>query len=122
MTAVTDRRLPVRAGDPDWALRVRPAVREHEITQSRRFLSWCDELTGVRFACPRCGRVKAVVRRWRPATCDPIYWLLCLSATDRRSNIMSQEVFRELLAEALSPEEVSRVLGDRNLPPRGSAV
>ncbi len=121
MATVTDRRPPERAGDLGWALRIRPAVREHEITQSRRFLSWCGELTGVRFACPRCGRMKAVLRRWRPGKCQPIYWLLCLSAIDRRSNIMSEEVFRQVLAEALSPEEVSRVLGDRIQPPGRAA-
>ena len=97
-------------------VRVRPAVHEEAVTQSRRFLSWCDELVGVRFVCPRCRRMKAVLRRWRPLGCQPLYWLLCLSVGDRRCNIMSAEVVRQLLTEGLSAELASEVLGGASHP------
>jgi hypothetical protein len=109
--------MAIRTGKVRWRLRVRPGVHEGDITQSRGIWSWCDELAGVRFDCPRCGRKKAVLRRWRPIGCRTIYWLLCLSVVDRRSNIMSEEVFRELLTEALGPVEASQALRTRTSPP-----
>ena len=94
-----------------WTVRIRPAVREGDITGSHRFLSWCDELDGVRLPCPRCGRRTAVLRRWRPVDCRPVHWLLCLSVLDRRANRMSDEVVQELLTGALGPSRAQRVLG-----------
>ena len=91
-------------------------ARESSIARSRAVLSWCDELTGVRFVCPRCARATAVMRRLRPVDCHPIYWLLCLSTVDRGCTVMSTEVMRELLGEALEPDAVSRFLGERPFP------
>lgn len=110
-------RPAVRTGDVRWMVRVRPAVHEEAIPQGRRFVSWCDELAGVRFRCPRCGRMKAVLRRWRPLGCQTIYWLLCLSVGDRRSNVMSEEVFRQLLTQALGPEGACEALEVGSRPP-----
>ncbi len=89
--------------DVRWRLRVRPVARDAAVTGNRGLLSWCDELDGVRFRCPRCRREKAVVRRWRPAGCRTVYWLLCLSVMDRRASCVSEEVLRELLIEAVGP-------------------
>jgi len=58
------------------------------------------------------------MRRLRPTGCHPVYWLLCLSVIDRGGSTMSVEVARELLAEALEPDEVGRVLGDQVQPGR----
>ncbi len=106
-------RSTVRTGDTRWRLRVRPGVHEEVITRSRGFWSWCDELAGVRVVCPRCGRRKAVVRRWRPVGCRTVYWLLCLSALDRRCNFLSEEVLRELLAATVGDQEAGALLGGR---------
>jgi hypothetical protein len=108
-----DRPEAVQTGEVRWRLQIRRAVRESEITQSQRFMSWCDELSGVKFTCPRCGRMKAVLRRWKPTGCRPIYWLLCPSFFDRRINIMSEEVFREWLAQSLGPDNARLALGTR---------
>lgn len=121
MVAARDRPAAVQTGQLRWMLQIRPAVRESEMTQSRRFMSWCDELSGARFACPRCGRTKAVLRRWRPTGCRPIYWLLCLSLFDRRSNVMSEEVFRSLLTESLGANNARLALGTRPSPPGNSS-
>ena len=104
-----------RTGDPVWGVRIRPAARESTATRSRSFLSWCDELSGVRFTCPRCGRATAVLRRVRPSGCHPVYWLLCLSVLDRGCTITSVEVVRQLLGDALCTAEVCGVL--REAPP-----
>lgn len=117
MAVAPDRPAAIRTGEIRWRLRIRTGVHEEDITQSRSLLSWCDELAGVRFACPRCGRMKAVLRRWRPIGCQTIYWLLCLSVVDRRSNVMSVEVFRELLTETLGPDEASHALRTATGPP-----
>ncbi len=97
-----------------WQLRVRPGVHEDAVTHSRSFLSWCDELRGVRFPCPRCGRKKAVVRRWRPVGCHPVYWLLCLSLSDRRGNCLSEEVLGQLLSDSVGSEAACRLLRSRS--------
>ena len=102
-----------------WRVRVRPAVHEEFVTQSRSFLSWCDELAGVRFACPRCGRKKAVVRRWRPVGCRAVYWLLCLSPFDRRGNCLSEEVLLQLLSDTVGPGEAGRLVQGRTAPTDG---
>jgi len=94
-----------------WTVRIRPAAREGTVTGSHRFLSWCDELEGVRFRCPRCGRNAAVLRRWRPADCHSVHWLLCLSVLDRRPNRMSDEVAHELVTDALGHRDACRLLG-----------
>lgn len=105
------------SGDPPvddamaWTVRIRPAVREGDITGSHRFLSWCDELDGIRLRCPRCGRYTAVLRRWRPVDCGPVHWLLCLSVLDRRANRMSDEVLHELMADVLGHLGAGRALG-----------
>ena len=117
MALPPDRPAATRTGELRWRLRIRPVVNEEDVTQSRTLLSWCDELAGVRFACPRCGRMKAVLRRWRPIGCQTIYWLLCLSVVDRRSNIMSVEVFQKLLTETLGPDEASQALRVGPRPP-----
>lgn len=106
-------------GSHRWRLRVRPGVHEEAVTHSRSFLSWCDELAGVRFACPRCGRKKAVVRRWRPVGCHPVYWLLCLSVSDRRGNCLSEEVLRQLLSDTVGSVEACRLLRSRSRPTEG---
>jgi hypothetical protein len=109
MEAASDRRKQILTDRIRWRLRVRTAVREQDITRSRGVMSWCDELVGVRFVCPRCGRTKAVLRRWRPMGCQSIYWLLCLSPADRRSNIMSEEVLQALVTETLGSDVTGRV-------------
>jgi len=111
-----ERSTTLRTGDVRWRLRIRPGVHEEVITRSRGFLSWCDELAGVRLACPRCGRRKAVVRRWRPVGCQTVYWLLCLSVVDRQCNFLSQEVLRELLTVAVGPLEACALLGEHTGP------
>jgi hypothetical protein len=94
-----------------WTVRIRPAAGEGSVTGSHRFLSWCDELGGVRFRCPRCGRHAAVLRRWRPVGCHTVHWLLCLSVLDRGPSLMSDEVVRELVADALGHQDACRLLG-----------
>ena len=111
MVAPSRRQLATRTGEVRWMVRIRPAVHEADVIQSRRFISWCDELMGVRLTCPRCGRTKAVLRRWRPVGCRAIYWLLCLSVSDRRSNVMSEEVVRQLLTEAIGADVALQALG-----------
>ena len=111
MAAVRRRQPESPPGEIRWMVRIRPGVHEEEVTRSRRFMSWCDELAGVRFACPRCGRMKAVLRRWRPVGCRAVYWLLCLSASDRRSNVMSEEVVRQLLTDVVGADVAARALG-----------
>ena len=106
-------RSAVRTGATRWRLRIRPGVHEEAITGSAGFLSWCDELAGVRVVCPRCGRRKAVVRRWRPVGCRTVYWLLCLSVIDRRCNFLSEEVLRELLTGTVGDQEARALLGGR---------
>jgi len=96
---------------PAWSVRIRPAVREGSVTGNHRFLSWCDELDGVRFRCPRCGRHGAVLRRWRPVGCHAVHWLLCLSVLDRGPNRMSDEVVHELLADSVGHRDACRLLG-----------
>jgi hypothetical protein len=61
--------------------------------------------------------MKAVLRRWRPIGCQTIYWLLCLSVGDRSSNIMSEEVLRELLSQTLGPDMACEALEGRTRPP-----
>jgi hypothetical protein len=99
-----------------WRVRVRPGVHEEAITGSPNFLSWCDELGGIRLACPRCGRHKAVVRRWTPAGCRTVYWLLCISVIDRKANCLSEEVLREVLTEARGAEVACSLLGRSHGP------
>ncbi len=102
-----------------WRVRVRPGVHEENVTHSRSFLSWCDELTGIRFPCSRCGRTKAVVRRWRPVGCHPVYWLLCLSVSDRRGSCLSEEVLHQILSDTVGSEEACRLLRRRSGPTNG---
>ena len=118
MRAGSERAAAVRTGDTRWRLRVRPGVRERSITRSRTFLSWSDELDGVRFACPRCDRTRAVVRRLRPTGRDTVYWLLCPSMLDRRGRCLSEEVLRELLTEAVGAVEACALLERHHDRPR----
>ncbi len=107
---------PAPTADIRWRLRARPVVSDAGITGNRGLLSWCDELDGVRFPCPRCRRTKAVVRRWRPTGCRTVYWLLCLSVFDRRANCLSEEVLGELLAEAVGAKASAIALQRPNGP------
>jgi predicted RNA-binding Zn-ribbon protein involved in translation (DUF1610 family) len=90
-------------------------MEEPEDVGNRAVVSLHDEVEGLRFSCPTCGRMDAVLRRSRREA--PMigidYWLLCLSWRCKKSYVFVRyEDLQAVLATFLGGNEVALILSE----------
>jgi len=105
----------IRKGTLRWRIRVRGVVYDGpdlpQTFSNGTIWSYHDELAGVRFACPVCGRMTAVLRKYRRKN-PTQYWLVCLywRSNHRRGIAIGGEQLQSLLTNVLGARDAELVL------------